>query len=74
VRERASRASEAGALSPLHPTLHCVKWKFAFSGAQLAVRTSFRAFSELSPKERAQRRRAPGQSSRAPKVGEQQPT
>jgi len=49
VREQARRASEAGALSPLHPTLHCVQLKIAFSGALLAVMTSFRAFSELSP-------------------------
>ena len=49
VREQARRASEAGALSPLHPTLHCVSLKFAFSGALLAVMTSFRAFAELSP-------------------------
>jgi len=49
VREQARRASEAGALSPLHPTLHCVSLKFAFSGALLAVMTSCRAFAELSP-------------------------
>ena len=62
VRERARRASEAGALSPLHPTLHCVLLKFAFSGALLAVRTSLRAFSELSSNSML---RGAGQSSRA---------